>query len=373
MSLLRTTRRLDWVGGLSIVLLSVGCGDDSSADGSTTSASTSSTGATGGPTGTSASVTDSMPPPDGSSSDGVGADTSTSSATDSTGSTGELETEGSSGSGGISFPCDDPALPVMVVDGGAYRTVQAAVDATPEGGTVQICPGEYPETIQIVRDVTIQGAGMDQVTIIGPPGQQVIDSSSASLDFSDFTVRGGQIGIWAGNADDESVSLTRVSIEDMEQYGLYVWASGNEGIETTFVDIVECNISGVDSPGDGAGVFFQRLTATLTDTMIIDNRAVGTGGGLRIDTSHVTVTGGQVHANEAALGGGAMLESGIIGSTLSIVSSDWGAGMAVENYEADVRCYQNAGGFPVPIAGFLGAAADAECTSSGMGADCCLP
>ncbi len=361
---------------MAIVLLSVGCGgdDDFQTDGFTTS-STGSMSATEGPTSTSTStsVTDSTPPPDGSSSDGVGSDTDTTSAADSTGSTGELETEGSSGSGGMSFPCDDPALPVMVVGGGGYETVQAAVDATPEGGTVQICPGEYPEAIQIVRDVTIQGAGMDQVTIIGPPGQQVIDSSIASLDFSDFTIRGGQIGIWAGNADGQSVNLTRVSIEDMEQYGLYVWASGNGSIDTTLVDIVESNISGVDSSGDGAGIFFQRLTATLTDTMIIDNRAVGSGGGMRIDTSHVTVTGGQVHANEAMRGGGALLESGIVASTLSIVASDWGAGMALENYEADVRCYSNIGGFPVPTAGFLGMGANAECASGGVGTDCCLP
>jgi len=372
MSRLRTTSRIDWVGGLAIVLLSVGCGDDSSADGSTTGTATGSTSPSGGPTGTSASVTDSTPP-DGSSSDGGGADTSTSSVADSTGSTGEPGTESGSESGGVSFPCEDPALPVMVVGGGAYETVQAAVDATPEGGTVQICPGEYPETIQIVRDVTIQGAGMNEVTIIGPPGEQVIDSSNASLDFSDFTVRGGQVGIWAGNADDHSVTLTRVSIEDMEQYGLYVWASGNESIETTLVDLVESNISGIEAPGDGAGILFQRLTATLTDTTIIDNRAVGIGGGLRIDTSQVTVTGGQVHANEASRGGGALLESGIVAATLTVIASDWGAGMAVENYEADVRCYPNIGGFPVPIAGFLGVAADAECTSEGLGADCCLP
>ena len=359
-------------GSLTMFLWSSGCGDDGPppAAGSTTGEST-------GPSMTSTTADVTPPPITGETTDATPM-TGTTGAVLDTGTTDPPDPDSSdSSSGGPPFPCDDPKLPVTVEGGGSYDSIQGAIDATPDGGTVLICPGEYAETLQIVRDITIIGAGMAEVSIVGVKKDfVVIDANDVDLTISDLTVRGGQFGLWVGDANDHTIAVARVSIEDNAQYGLYVWASNNASVETTLLDVVDSNISGIDAAGDGAGILVELLTATITDTTIIGNQAVGSGGGLRIGGAIVTVSGGQIHDNQAGLGGGALLETNAgLNAFLTVVDGDWGAGMAVENYEADVRCWPDPpGGFPVPTAGFLGLGANAECNSqSGLGQDCCLP
>ncbi len=48
---------------------------------------------------------------------------------------------------------------------GDYPTIQAAIDAVAEGGTVLIGPGVYKENVQIRKSIRLQGAGQEQVRI----------------------------------------------------------------------------------------------------------------------------------------------------------------------------------------------------------------
>ncbi len=49
-----------------------------------------------------------------------------------------------------------------------YSTIQAAVDAAPEGATILIGPGTYVENITVTKSLTLEGSGMD-ATILRPP------------------------------------------------------------------------------------------------------------------------------------------------------------------------------------------------------------
>jgi hypothetical protein len=49
-----------------------------------------------------------------------------------------------------------------------YPTIQAAVNAAPEGATILIGPGKYVEQVTITKDLTFEGSGMG-VTILEPP------------------------------------------------------------------------------------------------------------------------------------------------------------------------------------------------------------
>jgi hypothetical protein len=49
-----------------------------------------------------------------------------------------------------------------------YSTIQAAVNAAPEGATILIGPGTYVEQVTITKDLTFEGSGMG-VTILEPP------------------------------------------------------------------------------------------------------------------------------------------------------------------------------------------------------------
>ncbi len=50
---------------------------------------------------------------------------------------------------------------------GAGESVQAAVDKAPEGATIQLAPGTFPESVTIAKPLTLQGSGWEKTTL-GP-------------------------------------------------------------------------------------------------------------------------------------------------------------------------------------------------------------
>jgi hypothetical protein len=50
---------------------------------------------------------------------------------------------------------------------GAGQSVQAAIDAAPEGATITLAAGTFPENLTITKSLTLQGAGWEETTI-GP-------------------------------------------------------------------------------------------------------------------------------------------------------------------------------------------------------------
>jgi pectin methylesterase-like acyl-CoA thioesterase len=54
-----------------------------------------------------------------------------------------------------------------------YSTIQAAASAVPAGGTLLVCPGTYPEQIQVTTPLTLRGVTMgnsDAAVIVPPTG-----------------------------------------------------------------------------------------------------------------------------------------------------------------------------------------------------------
>jgi len=46
-------------------------------------------------------------------------------------------------------------------NGTHYTTVQAAIESVAAGGTVEVCPGTYPEVLTITKDLTLRGISFD--------------------------------------------------------------------------------------------------------------------------------------------------------------------------------------------------------------------
>ncbi|MFG1811406.1 right-handed parallel beta-helix repeat-containing protein [Streptomyces sp. NPDC049040] len=73
------------------------------------------------------------------------------------------------GTGAVMAPAAHAQQGVQPVREG--ESIQAAVDAAAEGGTVLVMPGTYRESVQITRNVTLRGMGAGRVTITAPAGQ----------------------------------------------------------------------------------------------------------------------------------------------------------------------------------------------------------
>ncbi|SHM19547.1 Right handed beta helix region [Actinacidiphila paucisporea] len=73
------------------------------------------------------------------------------------------------GTGAAMAPAAHAAWSVQLVHEG--QSIQAAIDAAPAGGAVLVMPGTYRESVQITRNVTLEGVGSGQVTLTAPAGQ----------------------------------------------------------------------------------------------------------------------------------------------------------------------------------------------------------
>jgi hypothetical protein len=62
-----------------------------------------------------------------------------------------------------------------------FATIQSAVNAVPEGSTIKICPGHYPEQVLINKKLTLLGvpsAGGPQAVVISPPAGGMMANTS---------------------------------------------------------------------------------------------------------------------------------------------------------------------------------------------------
>jgi parallel beta-helix repeat protein len=65
----------------------------------------------------------------------------------------------------------------------SYPTIQKAVDASPAGTTIDVCPGTYPEQVSITKNLTLTGVAAgtaDAPTIVPPTGGLVANASDPS-------------------------------------------------------------------------------------------------------------------------------------------------------------------------------------------------
>jgi hypothetical protein len=47
-----------------------------------------------------------------------------------------------------------------------YTSIQAAVNAAPSGATINVCPGTYPETVRIIKSITVRGIRVGNKNLI---------------------------------------------------------------------------------------------------------------------------------------------------------------------------------------------------------------
>ncbi len=241
-----------------------------------------------------------------------------------------------------------PTPPACVSPG---PDLQAAINATPTGGTLKLCAGAFiiSNILRLSRNITLIGAGTEQTILDGDNAVQVLEtkvgvtallqdltitrgaSSTAPLALSGGIINGGTLtlrgvavtachGLHGGgifNSDTGALTLsagsrvsgnTAVKTDDD--------GSGNgEGIQNTAGSLTleeGSTVSGNIAQVFGGGIANIGGTLTLkSGSSVTDNKATNGGGGIFSgEGTLVLEAGSSVTDNKATEGGGGILSGG---------------------------------------------------------------
>jgi len=154
---------------------------------------------------------------------------------------------------------------------GTYSTIQSAINAASTGDTISVCPGTYPEQVQITKKLTLLGAkaGVDARTRV-TTGESIIDSAC------------GAVQIMADNVVLDGFTAQGSTMSD-PCFIAGIWTnpgfSGTQGGYQIRNNIVQNNIIGIEM--DNTGVLAARIERNL----IQNNNNLGPDGGTGIDTN----------------------------------------------------------------------------------------
>jgi len=171
-----------------------------------------------------------------------------------------------------------------------YATIQGAIDAAANGDTVIVRAGTYIENVTLsTKDILLKSEAGPRLTTI------------------DGNRDGSVITVYQSGVNLES-SLDGFNIVN----GDFTCGGGIYCSESNYV-IRDCIISKNDA-GFGAGIFVQHCDIVISDTLVDDNFAICTGGGIECSLSNVAISNSVISNNEAednyGWGGGITSNSG---------------------------------------------------------------
>lgn len=228
--------------------------------------------------------------------------------------------------------CDD------VSGSPAYCTIQAAVDATGAGDTVQVAAATYTENVLIPAGSDLTVAGDDATTTL-------VDGGAAERVFRIFsgsTVTLTHLGI-ANGSHALGAGVYAISSEvRIERSLLYGNAAGTGGGLFAFdsdVTVQNCAIFDNDASDDGGGIAVEGDgSLVVNDSGVSDNEAARGGGIYALDVS-LDLDVSRVLSNTAGVGGGIFRNRGYLGAFSSVIQGNTatagsGGGIATDDETA---------------------------------------
>lgn len=129
-----------------------------------------------------------------------------------------------------------------------FPTIQAAVTSAPEGATVLVCPGIYPEQVTINKTLTLQGVALSTAS-----GATIAAPSGGVLAITNSLATGDPIAAQVLVQNARDVDINNLTVDGSK--------NGILGCSPTFVGIFYQNASGTISH---AAVLKQALSDGLT-------------------------------------------------------------------------------------------------------------
>ncbi len=177
-----------------------------------------------------------------------------------------------------------------------YPTIQQAVNAAPAGATIQIAAGVYLETVDINKNLTVQGG---------------YDATCTTTGAGETRVEGVLHG---GSVFDISGTGSLITLRDLRiRWGTGIGA-GIDALGTSQVTLNNVKLD--DNHGTYGGGVYVATTAAVTidnDTDIHNNTATTAGGGVRVwGNFNGYNTTSDIYANCAPDGGGFSVNGGTL-------------------------------------------------------------
>jgi hypothetical protein len=163
--------------------------------------------------------------------------------------------------------------------GGAYATIQAAVNASQPFSTIKICPGNYPEQVTITKPLTLIGitAGNAQNPVVQSPAAGVAQNGVSLYDPSPVAAQ-----ILVKNAGPVNI--------------------GNLAVDGSNNGLTGCSI-------DLAGIYYQNASGTISN-VAVGNQALSTalngcqsGEGIYIESGYGSGGSSNVQVNNSSVHG----------------------------------------------------------------------
>jgi hypothetical protein len=158
----------------------------------------------------------------------------------------------------------------------SFTTIMAALGATPAPNVVEVCPGTYPEQIEITIPVTLEGVTANnstQAIITVPSGglitndvQLWVNNAGGEVNLTNLTVdatgyNGGTIGVYYTNSSGTMNHLT-VRNQSWDGGGIGVWLQG--GSANPSVTLENSNVMGFGSTGISIDTYSDTSALTAT-------------------------------------------------------------------------------------------------------------
>jgi hypothetical protein len=193
-----------------------------------------------------------------------------------------------------------------------FATIQAAINASAQGGTVVVCPGTYPEQISIFHPLTLRGVdvnGSNMAVITMPPGGigNQVYVQATGVNISDLVIDGsnnGATGCGQGPTGilyvDGSGVINHVALRNQAPSGpglLGCFDGIGVAVESfTFAANVTIENSTIHSfQFEGIDAFARGTNVTIKGNSIGGIAAGPGGNGIRLDFGGTgTVTGNSV-------------------------------------------------------------------------------
>jgi hypothetical protein len=197
----------------------------------------------------------------------------------------------------------ESAAPLSVCGG----SVQAAIDAAPNGAIIDLCAGTYPERLTIDgKWLTLRGAGASSTIIdAGGLGRALtVRSSGGTVTLRNLTFRNGTSSSSGGAIACRSSTLY---VRDSTVTASRAEGGGGLDAQGCSLDLARSRFEGNDAGGGrGGGLLATSSTGVVSADTFTDNDAFE-GGGLAIVGGAIDVGGNTIEGNRAHRGAGIFL------------------------------------------------------------------